>query len=82
MEAKITVTIDEEIIELFSSLLGEFKGRIDPGIEAFKFANRRMWYWVYGSSGHAVFRPGPKGSLQYDDKFTEWLKENRPEVFL
>lgn len=76
----ISVVLDKEI-------LTQFKGKIGEGIDVVlgdrlllrETDGRPFWVDRYGL---AVFDLGPKGLFQYDDEFTEWLKEHRPEVFL
>ncbi len=80
MEATITVTLDEEIVE-------EFKDKVfaDPYHPKF-LAGTGIFLdfgicWKYAETELAVF--DAKGSLfENDEEFTEWLKENRPELFL
>lgn len=81
----IEVVIDSEMRDAFreKACLVRFRegGRIRP-VESIQYTGRVVWHWEEVFSWGTVFKSGDTDIYQYDEEFTEWLKEHRPEVFL
>lgn len=81
--SEVSVTVDEEMFRKFKGKAEFWFGeRFRPGVTV----SLGDPGWRHSSSGLCLFKDavggGSSSESQYDEEFTEWLKEHRPEVFL